>query len=147
MTLDARRQVILSADVVACTLSTAGGDLARALAGLEGFPGFDALVVDEAGQAVELAALVPMPLLSKRARVVLVGDPQQLPATVLSRHALASNLAQSLVRNGRCLPRRLCWMPQCQAAQRKSEMGSFNARIPPLVTRDDRRNNRGRPGP
>ncbi len=50
----------------------------------------------QAAQALEPAALVPVQLLAPGGHVVLVGDPKQLPPTVLSRAAEASNLAQSL---------------------------------------------------
>ena len=50
----------------------------------------------QAAQALEPAALVPLQLLAPGGHVVLVGDPKQLPPTVLSRAAEASNLAQSL---------------------------------------------------
>ena len=50
----------------------------------------------QAAQALEPAALVPFQLLAPGGQVVLVGDPKQLPPTVLSRAAEASNLAQSL---------------------------------------------------
>ena len=53
-------------------------------------------VAPQAAQALEPAALIPLPLLSPVGRVVLVGDPAQLPATVLSKAAAAANLAQSL---------------------------------------------------
>jgi superfamily I DNA and/or RNA helicase len=61
-------------------------------------PLFDALVVDEAAQAVEPATLIPAALLRQgtSARAVLVGDPRQLPPTVLSRAAETALLAQSL---------------------------------------------------
>eukprot|EP00897_Mesotaenium_endlicherianum_P008326 jgi/Mesen1/7521/ME000039S06742 len=47
--------------------------------------GFDMVVIDEAAQASEVAVLAPLSL--RAARCVLVGDPQQLPATVISRMA------------------------------------------------------------
>ena len=50
----------------------------------------------QAAQALEPAALIPLPMLSPAGRMVLVGDPAQLPATVLSSAAAAANLAQSL---------------------------------------------------
>jgi len=53
-------------------------------------------VAPQAAQALEPAALIPLPLLAPAGRVVLVGDPAQLPATVLSKAAAAANLAQSL---------------------------------------------------
>ena len=50
----------------------------------------------QAAQALEPAALVPLQLLAPGGQVVLVGDPKQLPPTVLSWAAEAGNLAQSL---------------------------------------------------
>ena len=50
----------------------------------------------QAAQALEPAALVALRLLASGGSCVLVGDPQQLPATVLSRVAEAGHLAQSL---------------------------------------------------
>lgn len=46
--------------------------------------GFDTVVIDEAAQAVELSTLIPLKYGAKRC--ILVGDPSQLPATVLSVH-------------------------------------------------------------
>ena len=51
--------------------------------------GFHTVVVDEAAQASELATL--QPLLAGAQQLILVGDPQQLPATVLSRGATSSS--------------------------------------------------------
>lgn len=51
--------------------------------------GFDVLVIDEAAQASEVAVLPPLSLSCQRC--VLIGDPQQLPATVISRTASALN--------------------------------------------------------
>ena len=56
--------------------------------------GFETAVFDEAAQASELATLVPLQHGARR--VVLVGDPQQLPATVLSREAKRLGLGRSL---------------------------------------------------
>ena len=47
--------------------------------------GFDMVVIDEAAQASEVGVLPPLAL--GAARCVLVGDPQQLPATVISKAA------------------------------------------------------------
>ena len=43
------------------------------------------MLFDEAAQASELATLIPLQYGAKR--VILVGDPQQLPATVVSLEA------------------------------------------------------------
>lgn len=56
--------------------------------------GFDLALIDEAAQASELNCLVPLRL-SPRS-VVLVGDPSQLPATVISPLASRALLSRSL---------------------------------------------------
>lgn len=53
------------------------------------------LVVDEAAQAVECETLLP--LSGRPQRLLLVGDPQQLCATVLSRRATAAGFKRSLM--------------------------------------------------
>eukprot|EP00939_MAST-03C_sp_MAST-3C-sp1_P000369 g369.t1 len=59
--------------------------------------GFDLVVVDEACQATEPSTLVAMShLRDMESKLVLVGDPQQLPATVLSTHAKRYGLDVSL---------------------------------------------------
>ena len=50
----------------------------------------------QAAQALEPASQIAFQLLASNAKVVMVGDSQQLPATVLSKAATASNLTQSL---------------------------------------------------
>lgn len=71
-----RREVITQADVICSTLSGAGHDI---LENLE----FDMIIIDEAAQAIELSSLIPLKYAC--ARCVMVGDPQQLPPTVLSQ--------------------------------------------------------------
>lgn len=66
------------ADIVFSTLS---GAAAECLTSIE----FECVIVDEAAQAVELSTLIPLCL--EPSRFILIGDPQQLPATVLSRTA------------------------------------------------------------
>lgn len=66
---------------------------------------FDALIIDEAAQAVEPAALVPLHLVKPGARVILVGDAKQLPPTLLSRlagaaAAFCNSLFERLQRGG-----------------------------------------------
>lgn len=71
-----QRDILNEADVVCSTLSGAGHDtLAQ--------HDFEMLIIDEAAQAIELSSLIPLKYNS--ARCVLVGDPQQLPPTVLSQ--------------------------------------------------------------
>lgn len=56
--------------------------------------GFETVIIDEAAQAVELSTLISLKYGCKRA--ILVGDPCQLPATVLSKTAIAYQYEQSL---------------------------------------------------
>ncbi|CAF0839892.1 unnamed protein product [Rotaria sordida] len=55
---------------------------------------FNCLIIDEAGQCTEIDNYIPLRLGMNR--IVLVGDPEQLPATILSRRALEAGLNQSL---------------------------------------------------
>ncbi|KAJ8598075.1 hypothetical protein CTAYLR_005568 [Chrysophaeum taylorii] len=94
-----RIAVLLACDVVCATLSGAGSsilvDAAEAARLVENNkPIFDAVVVDEAAQAVEPSALIPLKYGPRR--VVLVGDPQQLSATLLSDATKRAGYAQSL---------------------------------------------------
>ncbi|XP_077249953.1 uncharacterized protein LOC143889575 isoform X2 [Tasmannia lanceolata] len=68
------------AEIVFTTVSSSGRRLFSRLT-----HGFDMVVIDEAAQASEVAILPPLSL--GAARCVLVGDPQQLPATVISKAA------------------------------------------------------------
>ena len=76
------------ASVVCGTLNSTGLSQVR-----ESSP-FQTCVVDEAAQAVELSTLIPLRLGVKQ--LVLVGDPQQLPATVLGKRELLGNYERSL---------------------------------------------------
>lgn len=66
---DQRRSVLRCAEVVVATLSAAGGDLPSLLAAsgrgaaMDAALRFDAVIIDEAAQAVEPATLIPMRLL------------------------------------------------------------------------------------
>jgi senataxin len=69
-----------AARVIVSTLSSSGHELLKQLT-----YGFETVIIDESGQAVELTTLIP---LQKDCRhCILVGDPKQLPATVVSKHA------------------------------------------------------------
>ena len=83
---EAVQELIDQADVVCTTNSTAGSEI---LADKE----FDLLVIDEATQATEPSALIP---LTKAKKVVLAGDHKQLPPTVLNEEAKNNGLAKSL---------------------------------------------------
>uniref|UniRef100_A0A7I4BQ27 Uncharacterized protein n=1 Tax=Physcomitrium patens TaxID=3218 RepID=A0A7I4BQ27_PHYPA len=90
---DARRKLEASfaneAEIVFTTVSSSGRKIFSQLS-----HGFDMVVIDEAAQASEVAVLPPLSL--RAARCVLVGDPQQLPATVISRAADTMKYSRSL---------------------------------------------------
>ncbi|KAF9454791.1 hypothetical protein P691DRAFT_804153 [Macrolepiota fuliginosa MF-IS2] len=82
-----RQKILLEADVICSTLSGAGHEVIEQL-------DFDMIIIDEAAQAIELSTLIPLKY--KCQRCVLVGDPQQLPPTVLSQEAGKYRYNQSL---------------------------------------------------
>ncbi|KAL7180670.1 hypothetical protein ACSBR1_043789 [Camellia fascicularis] len=92
-----RRSILREAEIVVTTLSGCGGDLYGVCSeSISRFKFsnssehalFDAIVIDEAAQALEPATLIPLQLLkSKATKCIMVGDPKQLPATVLSNVA------------------------------------------------------------
>lgn len=73
---NARLEVLNGADIICTTLSGAGHENIDMLS-------FDMIVIDEAAQSIELSSLIPLRF--GCSRVVMVGDPQQLPPTVISR--------------------------------------------------------------
>lgn len=71
-----RHEILHSADIICSTLAGSGHEV---LSNIE----FDMIVIDEAAQAIELSSLIPLKY--GCSHCVLVGDPQQLPPTVLSQ--------------------------------------------------------------
>ncbi|CAN0292068.1 unnamed protein product [Ectocarpus sp. 12 AP-2014] len=97
--LEAARQIIKGADVVVCSCIGAGNDaFVRAIGGDQegGFSSirFSTVVIDEATQATEAAALVP--IIRGCQQLVLVGDQNQLPPTVICPEAEDGGLGTSL---------------------------------------------------
>ncbi|KAF9561362.1 hypothetical protein CPC08DRAFT_750035 [Agrocybe pediades] len=82
-----RREILNQADIICTTLSGAGHDT---LENLE----FSMVIIDEAAQAIELSSLIPLKY--GCSQCVMVGDPQQLPPTVLSQEATRFGYNQSL---------------------------------------------------
>ncbi|XP_043709230.1 uncharacterized protein LOC122658369 [Telopea speciosissima] len=92
-----RKSILEEAEIVVTTLSGCGGDLygvcSESLSSHKFGSSFehtlfDAVVIDEAAQALEPATLIPFQLLkSNGTKCIMVGDPKQLPATVLSNIA------------------------------------------------------------
>jgi senataxin len=85
----AKMQVLNEAAIVCTTLSCAGYSMFSQLK-----QGFDTVLIDEAAQAVEMSTLIPLKYACRR--LILVGDPNQLPATVFSDHSMRHNYEQSL---------------------------------------------------
>lgn len=77
---EADNAILKGADIVCCTLSTSGSGALTRL----NIP-FRTVVIDEAAQAVELSTLIPLQY--RADQCILIGDPQQLPATVFSTMA------------------------------------------------------------
>eukprot|EP00903_Cladosiphon_okamuranus_P019598 g18024.t1 len=88
-----RRSLLSNAQIVCSTLSGCGSaPLVEAVSVSR--KGFDTVIVDEACQATEPSTLIPLSLGCKR--LILVGDPRQLPATVISHRASRLRLEVSL---------------------------------------------------
>lgn len=90
---DARRSIrqaqamVIGAASVVC--ATATGTDTSILEGQE----FDTLVLDEATQAADPIALIPM---TRARRVILAGDPFQLPPTIISQEAERAGLGTTI---------------------------------------------------
>jgi senataxin len=84
---------MLEADIVAGTLSGSGRQQFLDHVVREDVV-FDTAIIDEAAQTTEPSTLIPLKFGCRR--LVLVGDPRQLPATVLSRKAERAGLGLSL---------------------------------------------------
>jgi len=88
-----RHQILYEADVVGSTLSSSGKKQFLDLA-LRDDIIFDTCIIDEAAQATEPSCLIPLRLGCRR--LVLVGDPRQLPATIHSKESTDAGLGTSL---------------------------------------------------
>jgi hypothetical protein len=85
--------IINTCDIVCCTLGmAASGPLVRA--DLSQGSRFNALIIDEASQATEVASLIPLRLLPPV--TILVGDPKQLPPFVKNEEAKDMGFGRSL---------------------------------------------------
>ncbi|NXB80628.1 SETX helicase, partial [Donacobius atricapilla] len=87
--------IILESDIICCTLSTSGGNLLESAFSRQGLDPFSCVIVDEAGQSCEVETLIP--LMHRCNKLVLVGDPKQLPPTVKSIKAQQYGYDQSLM--------------------------------------------------
>ncbi|KFV05946.1 putative helicase senataxin, partial [Tauraco erythrolophus] len=87
--------IILEADIICCTLSTSGGGLLESAFWRQGLDPFSCVIVDEVRQSCEVETLIP--LIHRCNKLVLVGDPRQLPPTVKSVKAQEYGYDQSLM--------------------------------------------------
>lgn len=82
-------KILDESQIICSTLSGAAHDFLASMS-----MKFDQVIIDEACQCVELSALIPLRYGCKKC--VLVGDPKQLPPTVLSQKAASFNYEESL---------------------------------------------------
>lgn len=82
--------LLSQSQLIFCTLTTSGRPFLR-----KHIPAIDTLIIDEAGQAVEPELLIPYTFLP--ARCLQVGDNQQLPATIVSKHNVKIMYDQSIM--------------------------------------------------
>ena len=88
-TLETSRLSILNSSIlIYATISCTGYSLMRKICSEE------KIIIDEAAQAIELSTLIPIKKNSKQ--VILIGDVQQLPATVFSKFSILSEYDRSL---------------------------------------------------
>ena len=82
-------QILAEADIICATLSGSGHELMASIS-----VNFDTVIIDEACQTTELNALIPLKY--GCTRCIMVGDPNQLPPTVLSTEAVNFAYNESL---------------------------------------------------
>ncbi|XP_074871141.1 putative helicase senataxin isoform X2 [Carettochelys insculpta] len=92
---EVQASIILESHIICCTLSTSGGFLLESAFRRQGFDPFSCVIVDEAGQSCEVETLIP--LTHRCSKLVLVGDPKQLPPTVISMKAQEYGYDQSMM--------------------------------------------------
>lgn len=80
--------LMASADVIFCTLVSSGGNVLRRTQPIND------LIVDEAAASTEPELYIPFHL--RPSRLLIVGDPLQLPATCLAKKAIDRGLTKSL---------------------------------------------------
>lgn len=82
-------KILAGAEIICATLSGSAHDMVANM-GIK----FDSVIIDEACQCTELSAVIPLRYGCNRC--IMVGDPNQLPPTVLSGAAADSGYDQSL---------------------------------------------------
>ncbi|XP_067868431.1 probable helicase senataxin isoform X2 [Heterodontus francisci] len=101
-TQDIQKNIIQESHIICCTLSTSGIMLLELSFRTLGYEPFSCIVVDEAGQACETEILIP--LIYHCPKLVLVGDREQLPPTIISMKARELSYGRSMMcRLQKCL--------------------------------------------
>lgn len=85
----AQAKVLTEAQIICSTLSGSAHDFLLSMS-----MKFDQVIIDEACQCVELSAIIPLRYGCKKC--IMVGDPNQLPPTVLSQAAASYKYEESL---------------------------------------------------
>lgn len=141
---DLQMRILQDADVICTTTISSGGDFFSKFA-------FAGILVDEAAQATELAAVVPL-ILRGTQRLVLVGDQCQLPPTVQSTEAeergLSLSLYSRMVDSGGLMPFLLDTQYRSHPLIAEFSARTFYAgRLKTGVKAEDRKQVRGLPWP
>ena len=89
-----RQDLLFNAEVVIATFSGSGNKIMIEYIKNGTIPCYDTVILDEAAQATEPSSLIPLKYGCRK--LVLVGDPRQLPATCLSQSANDAGLGRSL---------------------------------------------------
>uniref|UniRef100_A0A670KJR7 Senataxin n=1 Tax=Podarcis muralis TaxID=64176 RepID=A0A670KJR7_PODMU len=92
---DLKANIILKSHIICCTLSTSGNSMLASAFRRQGCDPLSCVIVDEAAQSCEMETLIPLTHGCKK--LVLVGDPKQLPPTVRSMRAEEYGYGQSLM--------------------------------------------------
>ncbi|XP_032993583.1 probable helicase senataxin [Lacerta agilis] len=92
---DMKANIILKSHIICCTLSTSGSNMLASAFRRQGCDPLSCIIVDEAAQSCEIESLIPLTHGCKK--MVLVGDPKQLPPTVKSMKAEEYGYGQSLM--------------------------------------------------
>jgi superfamily I DNA and/or RNA helicase len=92
----AKEIVLREADIIVSTLNYCGNSILDCLTSEKnkGKSLVDLIIVDEAAQSLEVESLIPLRFGCNK--MIQVGDPEQLPATVLSKRAQENGLTRSL---------------------------------------------------
>lgn len=110
-----RQNIIKRAKIICTTLSVAGSQIL-----LSSGETFDTVIIDEAAQAVEISTLIPLKYNCKR--LILIGDPKQLPATIFSKKCTELNYDRSLFQ-------------RLQKVGYKSNMLKYQYRMNPIISK------------